>query len=338
MNFDFYQYLISKIPVKRKITPSGYISYNCPVCQAMGEPRPDKNSRAGIKHEEDYIIINCFNCNFKAIWKTGYKLSKKFKFYLTHLSVPQEEILNVGFKLWKDRNINGDLKEEKTYNVFDPVFEEKELPKNSKPIEYWLSLEHPPEDFIKVYDYLKSRGKDIYRNYNYYWSPEKEHNMNTRIIIPFYWNNKIVGWTGRNTSENGVRYYTEKPANYIFNNKVIDYINREFLLLVEGPFDAIAIDGISPLGNNLNENQIAWINSFEREIIVVPDQEMSGRNLVKMALENNWSVSIPEWGPDIKDTADAVKKFGRLYTLKSILESKSNNKLKIEVLMKTFMK
>jgi hypothetical protein len=45
-------------------------------------------------------------------------------------------------------------------------------------------------------------------------------------------------------------------------------------------------------------------------------------------------VSFPEWGEDIKDVNDAVKKYGRIYTLWSIINSKESNSLKIQLRMK----
>jgi len=45
-------------------------------------------------------------------------------------------------------------------------------------------------------------------------------------------------------------------------------------------------------------------------------------------------VSFPEWENNIKDCADAVKHYGRLYTLKSVIDSAINNKAKIQVYKK----
>ena len=67
-------------------------------------------------------------------------------------------------------------------------------------------------------------------------------------------------------------------------------------------------------------------------MIVCPDRDKAGTNLIDVALENNWMVSFPEWEDNIKDTADAVKEYGQVYTLKSIIQSAENNTAKIEVL------
>ena len=76
------------------------------------------------------------------------------------------------------------------------------------------------------------------------------------------------------------------------------------------------------------------LNIPQKVVIVCPDRDKSGSNLIDVALENNWMVSFPEWENNIKDCADAVKHYGRLYTLKSVIDSAINNKAKIQVYKK----
>ena len=56
--------------------------------------------------------------------------------------------------------------------------------------------------------------------------------------------------------------------------------------------------------------------------------------MLKSAVDNGWSASLPPWGDDVKDVADAVKKYGRLYVLATILHYRTDNKLKIQVMKK----
>ena len=69
---------------------------------------------------------------------------------------------------------------------------------------------------------------------------------------------------------------------------------------------------------------------LNRQIIVVPDRDKPGEKLINQAIEFGWGVAFPEWHEDVEDTADAVAKYGRLFTMKSILKSTETNKLKIE--------
>jgi hypothetical protein len=55
---------------------------------------------------------------------------------------------------------------------------------------------------------------------------------------------------------------------------------------------------------------------------------------LKHAVKNNWSASLPPWGDDVKDVADAVKKYGRLYVLTTILHYRVSGEIKINLLKK----
>ena len=56
---------------------------------------------------------------------------------------------------------------------------------------------------------------------------------------------------------------------------------------------------------------------------------------VNVAIKHGWSVSFPEWEDDVKDASDAVEKYGRLFTVKSVLESVETNTTKIKILAKS---
>jgi DNA primase len=86
--------------------------------------------------------------------------------------------------------------------------------------------------------------------------------------------------------------------------------------------------------NEPNETQASRINTLGKDVIVVPDNDRPGAKLVAKAVEYNWSVSLPPWEDDVKDVSDAVKKYGRLYTLYSILQYRETNVLKIQLLQK----
>jgi hypothetical protein len=78
------------------------------------------------------------------------------------------------------------------------------------------------------------------------------------------------------------------------------------------------------------------INALQREVVVVPDRDPSGQQLVEDAVKYGWTVSFPDW-PDaeIKDVSDAVKKYGKIYTMQKIVNSKATG-LKIQLLAKTY--
>jgi DNA primase len=86
--------------------------------------------------------------------------------------------------------------------------------------------------------------------------------------------------------------------------------------------------------NEPNEAQVARINALAREVIVVPDKDRPGAKLLKAAIDNGWSASLPPWSDDIKDVADAVQKYGRLYVLTTILHYRVSGEIKINLMKK----
>jgi hypothetical protein len=46
---------------------------------------------------------------------------------------------------------------------------------------------------------------------------------------------------------------------------------------------------------------------------------------------------MPEWGDDVKDINDALRKYGKIYTLWSIANSRESMPLKIQLRMKKWI-
>jgi hypothetical protein len=100
--------------------------------------------------------------------------------------------------------------------------------------------------------------------------------------------------------------------------------------LTEGVLDAWTVDGISILGE-IGQAKIDIVNRLQKEIIVCPDRDLKGWDLVEAAIDNNWKVSFPKWNKDIKDAAAASEKYGKLLTTHSIISSAIQGKDKIKL-------
>jgi hypothetical protein len=59
--------------------------------------------------------------------------------------------------------------------------------------------------------------------------------------------------------------------------------------------------------------------------------------LVDRAVELGWAVSMPAW-EDCKDVNDAVKKYGRLGALITIMQARETSRIKIELHKKKLIK
>jgi hypothetical protein len=312
------------LPSKRKPSPSGWISFNAPCCHNKGE-RQDKRQRGGMLFNNDGFQFHCFNCGFKAGWTPGKLLSKNTKNLMSWMGMPDIEIQKLGLEALKNKE---ELpKAEKILN-FDLI--EKPLPDECKSINDWIAQGCTESDLIDVIEYITNRGMK-WDWYDWHWSAANGYR--DRVILPFYQNKLIVGYTGRKIKDGKPKYLTDAQPGYVFNIDQQDD-DRKYIIAVEGQFDAVAISGVAFMHNEPNDTQCTRLKVTGKEIIIVPDRDAPGAKMLDAALANGWSVSMPPWNDDVKDVADAVKKYGRLYTLATILHYKETNEIKIQLLQK----
>ena len=319
------------LPAKRKQTPSGWLAFNAPCCEHNGTT-PDTRQRGGlIANADEGVSFHCFNCGFKTSWRNGRNLSFKMKKFMRWLNVPDDTITKLALQVLQTKT---DSTGHKTFITL-PKFVSKELPPKSKPIHEWADYKalEPggiDKDLFKVLEYIAARKLNL-NDYDFYWTPEAGYR--DRLIIPFYYREKVVGYTARKVVESKVKYLSEQQPGYVFNiDEQTD--DRKYVVAVEGPIDAIAIDGVALLGSEIKEQQTALLNSLGKHVIVVPDRDEAGQKLVYDAMEAGWSVSMPDWSQDIGDANDAVRKYGRLHTLYSIVKNAEESQLKIKLRLK----
>jgi|TARA_B110000459_G_scaffold196222_1_gene237935 hypothetical protein len=322
-----YDTLIQYLPAKRKTTPSGWTSFNAPCCIHNGDSA-DKRQRGGlISNADDGVSYHCFNCGFKASWQQGRNLSGKMRKLLQWLNTPDDIINKLALTV---------MQENEGFTITQQLVE---LPKfNTVPL---------PDDAVKITDitdfskysmsvleYMSVRGLNL-DDTDYYWSPSLGYR--DRLIIPFYYEKRIVGWTARTVqADKQPKYMSEQQPGFVYGLDEQGY-NKVFCIVCEGPMDAIHIDGVALLGSEIKDQQAMLINKVDKQIIVVPDRDEAGSKLIDQAIELGWSVSLPEWSDDINDIGDAVAKYGRLYTLYSIVNNAESNELKIRLRSKKWL-
>jgi len=324
---DIQSALLALLPPKRKLTSGGWTSFNAPCCHHRGE-RQDDRLRGGIKVEKDGFVYHCFNCGFAAGWTPGKLLSKNSRNLFQWIGMSEMDIGKLNLATMKIKDDQPVLK--KAINL---TLLERSLPEGTLSVMEWINTAYTPdiaEDIGKIVEYIIGRGMDL-DWYNWMWSPAPGYV--DRVLIPFYQDGKVVGYTGRKISDGKPKYLTDSQSGYVFNIDAQDY-NRKFVIVTEGQFDAIAIDGVAIMTNEPNEAQVARINALAREVIVVPDKDRPGAKMLKAAIDNGWSASSPPWSDDIKDVADAIKKYGRLYVLTTILHYRVSGEIKINLMKK----
>jgi hypothetical protein len=332
---SIYQVISEHLPISKRINNRGWCIFNAPCCQHRGHSHDTRRRGNLLVSPNGLIGYNCYNCGFKTVYTPGKGIGGNFQSLMQWLNIDHKTIQQLKL-LSMTQKIEGESTDTLVEDLFfADTFKRVDLPNGSKRFDEIIDSNQFNDDFMNVASYLDSRGEGIFNHWQYYWSPDKTNALNKRIIIPFIHNNKIVGWTARyagNPPKNTPKYFNSSlQENYMFNSDQLNSYNRKRILLVEGPLDAIAVDGIAALGKTLNARQINWLNQSNKEIIVVPDRESQNQNLIDIALSNSWSVSFPDWEPKVKDCADASLKYGRLYTLKSIFASKTINSLQIQI-------
>lgn len=328
---NLHQLLMAYVPSSSRHTSGGWQAFNCPCCVDNGEPRLDTKGRGGIKFETDLVSYHCFNCGFITSHRSGRILSQKFVRFMRLLGIPDSDIKRAQLDSIREKElVHGPTIYTHRKITSIPKFLDVELPEQAKPIREWIEEDTPPENAIYAASYMITRG--IYDYVDGYWSPDPK--FKKRVIFPFWQNDRIVGFTARDFTDNSsTKYITNSQPGYIYNiHKITE--RTSFLIVVEGAVDASAIDCAAILTNEASDEQVDYLNHYGGEVIVCPDNDRAGQKLALQAIENGWSVAFPEWENDIKDVADAVVRYGKLYTIRSIIESRVSNPTKIQVKLK----
>ena len=321
---DRFRSLLPKI----KTSPSGWISFNAPCCQHRGHAR-DTRKRAGIMFSEG-VVYNCFNCKYTASWQPGRTLTEKFKTLCRWLGANDDEIKHLVFEALKTESLDY----EPEHFVEKVKFTKKELPEATMTIAEWINSAYLPDisqDIGLVIDYIISRGFDPLDD-NFCWSPAP--GFVDRVIIPFKYDGEVVGNTARKVKEGRPKYLSDQHPFFVFNIDTQDELNR-YVFVCEGPFDALAIGGVALLTNEISQQQAHIINQLGKEVIVIPDQDQAGLMLIKQAIDYDWSVAFPNWSEDVKDCADAVKKYGKLFVIVDAIKTAQHGAIRLEMAKKT---
>lgn len=308
------------LPAKRKTTPSGWQSFNAVCCHHNGTSQ-DKRQRGGlIANPDGGISYHCFNCGYKASWQPGRNLSHKMRKLLQWLGVSDSEISQVSLEVLREN----EGVETGTQKFVLPKFHKTPLPEDSVNL---AACDITSKHQVEVIEYMAHRNL-FFEDADFYWSPSLAYR--DRLIVPFTHQGKIVGWTARKIRDGKPKYLSEQQPGFVFGMDA-QTDNKIFGIVCEGPLDAVQIEGMALLGSEIKDQQAYLINTLNRDIIVVPDRDEAGSKLVEQAIDYEWSVSMPEWHKDVNDIGDAVTRYGRIYTLYSIVTAAESSPLKIRL-------
>lgn len=312
--------LLTVLPGQKKQTYGGWYSFNAVCCHHFGH-NPDRRSRGGLVINGNDQVYHCFNCGFKCGFTLGKPITSKFRKLLLWSGVDEEQIQKWSLESIRQRELLDLILPSSKIKTIK--FNEVDLPANS------IFIDSNNADHKKFAAYLNSRSINL-TDYPMLVTPNELGRMGNRIIIPYTYQNKIVGYSSRFLDNKTPKYINDQQTGFVFGVD-LQKPNWQICILVEGIFDALSINGCAVLHNDISNEQAQILSRLNRPIIYVPDRDKTGLDLCERALELGYSVSIPDWHSDVKDVNDAVCKYGKLSTLLSIVNSATSSKIKIEM-------
>lgn len=319
--------ITSIVPGRKKQTQSGWISFNAICCGHRGH-KPDRRGRGGLKIDGNNWVMHCFNCNFSCNFVLGKSISPKTRSFLSWCGVDEKQIQLWNLESLQKKDALDLIQHDKKVEV---KFKTKTLPEGS------VKLDKNDQTHQVFLNYIVNRGIDV-NKYSFYITPDDDSIRNRhRIIIPYNYKNKLVGYTSRYLDNKIPKYINEQQPGYVFNIDKQKY-DWQFCIVTEGIFDALAIDGVAIMHDDISPEQVQILSQLNKRIIVVPDYDATGLKIIDKALELGYHVSLPNWGPGIKDVNDAVVKYGKLATLMAIHQNATMSRIKLELRKKQIVK
>lgn len=299
-------------------TPSskGWWTCKCAVCS-------DYKKRGGFNFDGQTTSYHCFNCGHTAthdpISYSSY--TDDMVTVLTNFGIPEDSYKPINLNSLKSKYKNGSKKEEK--HVVDPDTKiiPVEFPNYFKPLnecnDTWSEV---ATEYLENYRCVDPSSYPFYLLDPQPKTKEIERKWRGRIIIPFFRNNNIVYYQGRDLRPDSKMRYNnaETTSECILSN--YDILFQDYdkpLYICEGFFDAHMVNGVATFGNVLKAGQIKILNKTRREKVYVPDRTRDGQRGALQALEQGWKVSVPDIG-SAKDINRAVRKYGLLYVMTTL--------------------
>ena len=218
--------LSSRLQKFKRVKPTLY-NFRCPIC---GDSQKNKNKTRGYL----YAVKN--NTNFKC-HNCGSSMS--FNNFLKKLDGQLHKQYTLE-KFKEGHTGKNYVAEEPVFKFEAPKFKQKiDLPKaseNPDACEYLTRRKLNPNKF-----YYAENFKEFCNSFKEVFSSTSP--KESRIIIPMFYNDNLIGFQGRSLGSNSVKYITvmlDDQAPKIYG---LDTINKKLpVYVVEGPFDSTFVN------------------------------------------------------------------------------------------------
>jgi hypothetical protein len=314
---DIVDAMLQVLPPSRRTNARGWMTFDCPACS-------DRRRRGGFRETETGgWRYRCFNGGCEYERSTGWEPGNAF------IGRPRRlfeflggDIADIPKQFLDQRSSPSALPDAPEIVT---EFPEIQLPQGST-----LLWRVTSPDALDCQRYVLDRGW-FHREHPFVWCPKHPRH----VIYPCQHKGKIVAWIGRKIDP-GKEFAHIKcqgfPSDYMLNQ---DQIWRyRTVLVTEGVFDALAVQGLCTFGNTLTPKQINLLNAAcrkGRRVALLSDyQKDEWKAYWQTAKENGWYLSCAEWvryegEPPIKDASDSVPLNGQLLTIKCAMDGITND-------------
>jgi hypothetical protein len=286
----------------------GWHGVKCKCCN-------DYKPRAGFNFESEKIRYSCFNCGTSQSYlKNSTYMYHDFRQILNTYGISDSEIdMALGKSFFTKDQIILAKKKAESYIIDTP------LPEQSYQI---VNVDENDPWSMVAAEYLESRGLTLT---DHSWFLCNQESFRDRLIIPYYLDNRIIYWQARSFLEDAKKRYvnaTSPIEPILFGYEELTKHTTAPLFIMEGVFDAISIGGVSMLGSKLYKQRIeAFTKSRRRKIFVIDkkDKQNNGYKLGVDAVKHGWEITFVSG--DTRDVNHAVTKYGKLWTIRNLIEN-----------------
>lgn len=299
--------------------------WNVVYCEVCGDGSRTKGPRGGFTFNEggEACSYHCFNCGCKESFSINreYPFSKGMRNVFESFGIEEREYNSL---LLKKGTATAQAKPKvQTHTII-------EIP------DYFKLLTELSSDEVKDYrEFLKTEYALTIKSYSFYCStgvtssniPKVINECKTlagRLIIPYYKNGKMIYYQGRDiTNKSKLKYLSPDlpKANILFNIDQLYRNTNEPLYVLEGAPDAIHLNGVATLGNELTSAQKTLLEGSRRRKVLVPDFKGDSNKLIDDFIDMGWDVSLPSYHKKFKDPSEAIVNYGKLYVAWDIVNN-----------------
>lgn len=308
-----------------------YTSWNKCYCEVCGDGSRTKGPRGGWLFSDEMAFYRCFNCGQKGSFDPNrdHPISRDMREVFEAFGIDPKDAMALAYQKKMDKPSSDSTVKPKinlhipTYpfpDYFYPLAGANNIIADAARKKLWDSYKLKDSDYPFYLSSGSTKSTD----------PKEKSvavSMLNRIIIPFYKNKELMYFQGRSIEDKGQRWLNMNvPKNNIIFNMDAMWKNHDRpLYIFEGAFDAIHVDGVAVLENNLSATQIELLNRCHRRKVIVPDivEGKIGENkLLQLGVfQQNWGVALPELGSGSKDLSEGINRYGKLFILKSLIDN-----------------